>query len=128
MKTYFSSFRSAPNPRSAMLREAIRCTMQRPDIFSLRSLSSLRAFWGFDYLAAAIVEHEWPTCGRAGVLAVLTLEAGGYTLVMLLAIAGLFMFTQGMEPRFALFLVAIVLTYQLTYALSFANGTPSPPP
>jgi hypothetical protein len=44
-----------------------------------------------------------------------------------LAIAGLFMFTQGMEPRFALFLVAIVLAYQLSHALSFANGTPPPP-
>jgi hypothetical protein len=127
MKAYFSSFRSAPDPRSAMMREAIRYTTQRPGVFLLRTLNRLRAFWGFDYLTTAIVQSEWPSCGKAGVLAVLAIEATGYALVMLLAIAGLFMFTKGMAFRFVLFLIAIVLAYQSPYVLSFANGTYHPP-
>jgi hypothetical protein len=126
MKAYFSSFYKAENPRSAMIHETIRYIKERPDIFLLRTLNRIRAFWGFDYEVAGIVEGQWPACGKVGVLAILAAEASAYALVMLLVIAGLFMFSKEMELRYALFLIAVVLAYQLPYALAFGNGSYHP--
>jgi 4-amino-4-deoxy-L-arabinose transferase-like glycosyltransferase len=120
-KEYLASFESRPDRRSAMVHEAIRYIRQRPDLFLLRTVNRIRAFWGFDHIAAATVRGGWPQCGKLRPLICLAVEGGGYCFTMLLVICGFFLVSPAtMAKKDALLLVAVVLAYQLPYTLSFA--------
>ncbi|MFZ1937373.1 MAG: hypothetical protein WCB27_19580 [Thermoguttaceae bacterium] len=129
-QTYMSSFRGKNVPRSAMIREAIRYICERPDIFLLRTVNRIRAFWGFEYEASGNVHEQWAASSggemtrwkKAEASALFCAEAGGYCLVMCLAIAGLFLFRKGMDGRFVAFFIAIIFAYQLPYAITHCNG------
>jgi hypothetical protein len=120
-KDYLASVCNGPNPRSAMVHEALRYIREHPGIFLLRTANRIRAFWGFDHIAAATVRGGWPECGKPTVFLCLVVEAGGYCLVMLLVICGFFLASPAaMAKQNTLLLIAAVLAYQLPYTLSFA--------
>jgi hypothetical protein len=121
-KAYFESVCSGPNPRSAMIHEALRYIREHPAIFLLRTANRIRAFWGFDHNAAATVRGAWPEGGKTVFLLCLAAEAGGYCLTMLLVICGLFLAPGVMAKKDIALLIAVVLAYQLPYTLSFACG------
>jgi hypothetical protein len=121
-KAYLAAITSQPDPRAAMLREAQRYIVARPDIFLLRTVNRIRAFWGFDYLVSANVkEARWG--GRAALGLCLAAEAGGYCLGMLLVLVGLFLWRKAMTGGHALLLIALTLAYQLPYAFIVACGS-----
>ena len=105
-----------------MMYEALRYIRERPDIFMLRTVNRIRAFWGFEYAASGRMRDEWPACGKAGVLLALAVEAGGYCLTMVCVICGFFWVSRAMALRHALFLIAIVAAYQLPYAIVYGCG------
>jgi hypothetical protein len=119
-QAYLSRFRGKDVPRSAMVYEALRYIAERPDIFLLRTTNRIRAFWGFDYISSAKLKGK---CGKAELLAAFAAEGGGYCFVMLLAIGGLFLYRTVMDAKYAAFLIAVVLAYQLPYALTHCNGS-----
>jgi hypothetical protein len=130
-QAYLSSFRGKDIPRSAMAREAIRYVCQRPDIFLLRTVNRIRAFWGFTYIASGKAHAEFKAAGggnltvarKAESLALFCAEGGGYFLTICLAIGGLFMFRRGMDGRYVAFLIVVVLAYQFPYAITHCNGS-----
>lgn len=129
---YMSKFLNKNTPRSAMVHEAIRYILERPDIFLLRTANRIRAFWGFDYSVVGEIRKLWTDngkteltpVGKCGILVLLTLNAGGYCLVMLATIAGLFLLRKAnaMNGRDAAFLIAVVLGVQFPYALTHSNA------
>ena len=119
-QAYLSPFLAKGVPRSALLREAIRYILERPDIFALRTMNRIRAFWGFDYYASSYFAR---TENKARLAICLVVEAGGYCLTMLLVIGGLFLFSKGMEGRYAAFSITLALAYQLPYAVTHSAGT-----
>lgn len=114
---YFSRVTQGPQRRQRMLHEGLQYIAERPDVFLLRTVNRIRAYWGFDYLTAS--DLDAPAWIRAACLAI---EAGGYILTMLLVIAGVFLYARGMEAKNAVLLIALVAALQLPYALSFACG------
>jgi len=122
LKAYFSSFQREPNPRQAMMHEALRYIASRPDLFLLRTVNRIRAYWGFDYLVTANVQTIKPTLGKPLLLMLLGIEAGGYCLLMFFVISGLFLFSKSMEAKHVALLIALVLAYMLPYTIAFANG------
>jgi hypothetical protein len=129
---YMARFQNDHTPRSAMVHEAIRYILERPDIFLLRTANRIRAFWGFDYSVIGEIRKQWTANGKTeltrggklGVAALFAVNAGGYGLVMLAAIAGLFLFrkTGAMDGRAAAFLLAVVAAVQFPYALTHSNA------
>jgi len=121
-KAYLTTLTSQADPRDAMLHEAKRYILARPDIFLLRTVNRIRAFWGFDYLASANVQQaHWG--GRAALGLCLAAEAGGYCLTMLLVLAGLFLWQRAMTGGHAALLVGLTMAYQLPYAFIVACGS-----
>ena len=57
-EAYLATFSSQADARSAMVREAWRYILARPDIFVLRTANRIRAFWGFDYLVSSEVRSR----------------------------------------------------------------------
>lgn len=124
----------ADEGREAMLDAARQFIRERPLHFALQSLNRLRSFWGFDYLAARRIQlhYRW---GAPALFALVAVEAGGYALVMTLAIVG--MFGGGVQwrakagERSGLLsnsfvngsILAFVLAYQLPYTIAFSGGT-----
>jgi hypothetical protein len=119
VRAYVSQFQGKGVPRSAMVWEAIRNICRRPDLFALRTTNRVRAFWGADYHATCLLTEIH---GRRALPGPLLAEAGGYCLLMFLVIAGLFFSVRAMDVRCVWFLIAIVLAYQLPYALTHCNG------
>jgi hypothetical protein len=129
---YMARFLNDHTPRSAMVHEAIRYILERPDIFLLRTANRLRAFWGFDYSIVGEIQKQWTANGKTtltpgrklGIVALFAANGGGYCLVMLAAIAGLFLFRKAgaMDGRDAAFLIAVVLAVQFPYALTHSNA------
>lgn len=110
----------APETRAAMRSEALNYIKAHPGATLLRTLNRLRAFWGFDYQLSAETAklRAWPAW-KAGLM--LFAEAGGYALVMLLVILGLFL--AGRNRRVFLLPLLLVLGYQAPYLLAFAAPT-----
>jgi hypothetical protein len=122
-QAYLAVFSSQADPRSAMLREAWRYILARPDIFLLRTANRVRAFWGFDYIVSANIEVSRSVSGAVARLLCLGAEAGGYCVVMLLVILGLFLSRRAMTVGHAALLVGLALAYQAPYALVYACGS-----
>lgn len=110
----------SPETRAAMQREALSYIKAHPGATLLRTFNRLRAFWGFDYQLSAETTklRAWPAW-KAGLM--LLFEAGGYVLVTLLALTGLFLAGPGWRA-FVLPLL-LVLGYQAPYLLAFAAPT-----
>jgi hypothetical protein len=118
-QAYISKFQGKDVPRSAMVHEAIRYVVERPDVFALRTANRFRSFWGFDCIASGSLSQKY---GKAATSVSLFAEAGGYCLLMLFVIAGLFLAPGAMDGRCAAFLIAVALAYQLPYALTHCSS------
>jgi len=94
-----------------MVKEALRYIRERPDIFLLRTVNRIRAFWGFDDNASITVRGGLPQWGKTGFVLCLAAEAGGYCLTMLLVICGLFLTPGAMAKKDVGLLIAVVLAF-----------------
>jgi 4-amino-4-deoxy-L-arabinose transferase-like glycosyltransferase len=121
-RAYLVRFNHAPNPREAMMREAMGYITSHPFITAWRTLSRIRAFWGFDYIMSRGIQNEYGF-GSAALGGMLLLEAGGYLLVIILSIVGFFQRRDRMLPRATGFLLLMTLAYQIPYMISFSAGT-----
>ena len=118
-KVLFLSFYNRPDRRIAMVHEALRYIGERPDVFAFRTVNRIRAFWGFDYIAAGRIKEHWRT---AGMLPVLAVEAGDTPSPCCWSFCGFFLVSRAMATRYALFLLAVVLAYQLPYMIVYGCG------
>lgn len=105
-----------------MRREAQRHILADPIGMLRRTWSRALSFWGFDYLASRLLQRHFGL-GWAGLAALLALEAGTYLSVMLLALLGLLCSPQALDRGVLLWLLLLVLAYQLPYLLAFSGGT-----
>lgn len=116
-------FTGVPGPalRRRYRAAALGYVREHPGVTALRTANRARAFWGFDYT----LSHDWGTFwhkGPAWVGSGLLLEAGGYCLVMLLAILGLTCGRDLLRRGRGAFLLALVAAYELPYLLAFSGG------
>jgi 4-amino-4-deoxy-L-arabinose transferase-like glycosyltransferase len=122
VREYLERFRNAPSPRAAMRDEALRYVAEHPGMTGLRTLSRIRAFWGFDYLMARDIQlHRG--LGTTGLLALTAIEASSYALVMVLALVTLLCGAGELRGPATATVLACVAAYQLPYTLTFSAGT-----
>ena len=122
VRDYLQRFRNAPDPRAAMRNEALRYIGEHPGITAWRSANRIRAFWGFDYLMARNIQLD-RGLGTGWLLALTALEAGGYALVIALALVTLLCGAGELRRPAAWTALACVVAYQVPYALAFSAGT-----
>ena len=122
VRDYLIRITHAEDKKQLMMREALGHIRNHPFLTLLRTANRLRAFWGFDYLASRqIQQHKgW---GVAGLGVLLAIEAGGYILLMLAAIAGVADCLRSRNRMPVVGVLALVFAYQLPYALAHAAGT-----
>jgi 4-amino-4-deoxy-L-arabinose transferase-like glycosyltransferase len=121
-RAYLESFYDRPDTREAMKREAFAYMADHPATTAYRSLNRATSFWGFDYLASRIVQSNRGWTERR-FLPMLLLEAGGYLLVMLLALVTVFGLRDAGDSGWRWWLVALVLAYEAPYVIAFSGGT-----
>ncbi|GAB4508830.1 MAG: hypothetical protein OHK0046_02450 [Anaerolineae bacterium] len=100
--------------------EAIAHIIDRPDLFAVRTLSRMRAYFGFDTFTGARLIEEGIT-GTEGGLLVIALDAGFYMVIMGLALVYLFM--RPTAPLPVPLLVGAALVYALPYFIAFSHAT-----
>ncbi|MBI1726982.1 MAG: glycosyltransferase family 39 protein [Candidatus Rokubacteria bacterium] len=122
VRDYLARFRSAPDPRAAMKAEALRYIREHPGITAWRTANRIRAFWGFDYLMARHVQLNLEL-GTGWLLALTAVEAGGYALVLSLALVTLLCGWGELRRPAALAALVAAFAYQAPYALAFSGGT-----
>ncbi len=124
VRAYIDRFAEGPDAQGAMRRETLRYVREEPALTLLRTANRIRAFWGFDFVTARHL-RQLGAVGAPGtiLLLLLLLEAGGYFVFMVLVIAGL---CSGPRLRHGLrygwLLLALVVGYQLPYALAFSSS------
>lgn len=120
-RAYLRSFENDPDPRQSMVGEALTYMTRHPLETVVRTTSRIRQFWGFDYVASRRIQVAYEL-GLPAFLWVLLPEAGGYALVVCLALTGL---TDIAPYRVgALLLISIlILWYQVPYWIAFSSGT-----
>jgi 4-amino-4-deoxy-L-arabinose transferase-like glycosyltransferase len=121
VQLYLRSYYESENPRQAMKEATAAYVREHPWITMLRTANRARAFFGFDYIASRQIPQAfgWPAVVA---LPLLVLEAGGYVLVMLLGLAGLFV--RKPFPRGGTWwLLALLAAYAGPYCLAFSAGT-----
>lgn len=119
-RSYIQSFTRRADAREAMRKEALRYISEHPQIFALRSLNRIRAFWGFEYTMSRNIGYFYGD-DRLTFL-VLPVEAGGYMTVMVLAIAGV-VFGRHLLRRTGLLILALmVVAYMIPHVVAFAAG------
>lgn len=121
-RAYLESFYVRPDARSAMQHAALEYMLHHPVRTAWRTLNRATSFWGFDYLGSREIQN-WGGWSTRTALPLLALEIGSYVAVALLALAGLLMFWEACAPTWRLWLVALVLAYELPYAVAFSGGT-----
>ena len=118
---YFGELLRRNDSRPAMVAEARRFILEHPFTTAWRSLSRIRAFWGFDHTMTRQIEHALSL--RAFEMgALLAIEAGGYVAAMILVLVGLWCGWDRLDAERAWFLLGIVAAFQLPYALAFASS------
>src|SRR5579871_6874851 len=122
VQDYLQSYYSRPDARQAMMKGAVEYIQTHPAITLLRVTNRMRAFLGFDYLAALAIRQTQHLSGPLFAL-LLLLEAGGYFLVMILAIATQTTRWKLLEGRCAVWLLAVVSAYAAPYLIAFSAGT-----
>jgi 4-amino-4-deoxy-L-arabinose transferase-like glycosyltransferase len=120
-RAYLRSFENAPDPRQSMVTETLTYISRHPLETIVRTTSRIRQFWGFDYVTSRRIQVVYDL-GMPAFLGVLLLEAGGYVLVVCLALTGL---TEPTRYRVgALLLIGLlVFFYQVPYWIAFSSGT-----
>lgn len=107
--------------RRNMRNEAIKYIIDHPFVFLWRTMNRFRSFWGFDYIMSRRIQKHYEL-DRTSLLFLLLSEAGGYALVALTALMGA-IFAGHMLARGAfIFLLLVILSYQLPYMLAFSGG------
>jgi 4-amino-4-deoxy-L-arabinose transferase-like glycosyltransferase len=121
-RAYLESVYSRPHPREAMQHEALAYMAAHPLTTAYRSLNRATSFWGFDYLASLRVQIDrgW---SQKRLLPMLAIEAGGYLVVMLLAVMALFGLRDAGDGGWRKWLVAVALAYEVPYVIAFSGGT-----
>jgi 4-amino-4-deoxy-L-arabinose transferase-like glycosyltransferase len=110
-----------PAQRKRARDEAKRFVLHHPGVTALRTVNRVRAFWGFPYTISNNIRTDWHK-GNIAFAAALALEAGGYVLFGLLAIAAAVFARSWMRRPRVLFLLALVAMFELPYALDFSGG------
>jgi 4-amino-4-deoxy-L-arabinose transferase-like glycosyltransferase len=121
VERYLESFRNRPDRRSAMKDEAVRYVRDHPEVFALRSFNRAQAFWGFDYYMSAVI-RRYTDLGPVVWVPALVAEAAGFLVAGLLALVGLTVGRSRLRSGPTALLVAVVLSFQLPYLVSFAVG------
>lgn len=130
VRAYLQEMYQRPDARAEMKREALAFIKAHPALTAQRTLSRIRSYWGFDYIASRVIQG-YLGVGMAGLLPLLALEAGGYVALMLLAFVGICCLSGrtlgGASGRIAgapaLWLVGLVVWYQVPYMIAFSGGT-----
>jgi hypothetical protein len=121
-RDYLMQFSGRPDARQAMVREAWRYIGEHPWISVWRTGNRIRAFWGFDYLMSRVIQNQYGF-GMAGLVIPLGFEAGGYLIIMLLALAALLCAPAVARSPAVLLLLLLAAAYQAPYAVAFSSGT-----
>jgi len=122
VREYYLSFSERPDAREAWKKEALQYIARRPDIFLYRTVNRMRCYWGFDYYASRLIQNQ-NKLGTGGLIPLLCFEAGGYVIVMLLVLAGLFLARGRGNTSGMLLLLYFALAYMAPYTLVFSSGT-----
>jgi 4-amino-4-deoxy-L-arabinose transferase-like glycosyltransferase len=122
---YLTEFRYYDDPsreqRRVTLEEAQRYVEEHPAHTALRTANRARAFWGFDYTISELLHSEWGKSTKVEAVG-LAFEAGGYAILMLLAIIGL-VFARGLLRAGAVgYLIALIVAFAIPYLLVYAAG------
>jgi 4-amino-4-deoxy-L-arabinose transferase-like glycosyltransferase len=121
-RAYLESYYARPDSRAAMQGAALRYMGEHPARTAWRTLNRVTSFWGFDYLATRQIQG-WLRWGAAAGLPLLALEAGGYAALASLALCALMVLRAEQDRGWRLWLVGLVLAYQIPYAIAFSGGT-----
>lgn len=100
--------------------DAITHIMDRPDLFAVRTLSRLRAFWGFDMYTGARLIEEGITGTVLGLM-VLAVDAAFY--VSLMAAAVVFLMLRRWQGVPVLLILAMTFAYAAPYFVAFSHAT-----
>jgi hypothetical protein len=119
---YLKRFYDMPEPRRAMVAEAMRHIASNPGQMLLRCFNRFTSFWGFDYIASRQIQQYFGF-GAAGLLALLIMEGGAYLSLMVFVIVGLFSYSSVIRRDHLVFLIGLVLAYSFPYVLAFSGGT-----
>lgn len=120
-RDYILELERRPDPRAAMADEAVTYIEEHPLNTLWRTSNRIRSFWGFDYVMSRWIQQTYGW-GNLGLGVAMLFESGGYCLAMLLVIVGMLVGWRKVESPGRLFLVGVVLAYQLPYMISFASG------
>ncbi|MFO1043238.1 MAG: hypothetical protein U0941_15705 [Planctomycetaceae bacterium] len=123
VQEYLVSHYEAPDRRAAMKQAAMRHIMENPGLAVLRTANRARSFWGFDYLATRSIQATYAAIPKIVAVAVLLAEAGGYALVMICALLGLFHFSGKATVSSTAWYLAAILAYAAPYCIAFSSGT-----
>lgn len=119
---YLTPYLQHPDRRAVMRDAGITYVIQHPFTTAWRTLSRLRAFWGFDYIMSRAIQNQHD--GHMGVLLIfLCFEAGGYLALMFAVGSGAIIAVRGRRGVPCLLLIGMALAYQAPYALAFSSGT-----
>jgi 4-amino-4-deoxy-L-arabinose transferase-like glycosyltransferase len=111
----------SPERRTEMRDEAIDYMLSNPGITAWRTLNRARAFWGFDYTYSNGLRVGWDAPAPA-VAAAAALEIGGWLVLGALVLAGLLLGRGLFLPHRALFLLLVVVAYELPHLIAFSAG------
>jgi 4-amino-4-deoxy-L-arabinose transferase-like glycosyltransferase len=118
---YLTRYVHAENARAAMRNAAVTYMIDHPWTTIWRTLSRMRAFWGFDYVMSRQIQEHFG--GNKIVLLIFLIpEAGGYLVVMLAVISGLIIASRSGLMGACLPLLIVTLLYQLPYCLAYSAG------
>jgi 4-amino-4-deoxy-L-arabinose transferase-like glycosyltransferase len=114
--------RNPPDVQDRLYKEkAISYIQSRPDLFLIRTVNRIRAYFAFDTFTGSFLT-TWYHMSRKVGLSVIGLDALFYTFVMFVALVMLFGFRNGLRlPEHAQIAVGIVVLYAVPYFLSFAH-------
>lgn len=122
---WFINSHPADEQDSLYRQEAMTHITARPDLFVIRTLSRMRAFWGFDTFTGSRIITEG-IGGQFIGLATIAIDALFYFVIMIPAFGFFFLQRIIFEkfPRpFALFIVGVVLFYAVPYFIAFSHAT-----
>jgi hypothetical protein len=101
--------------------EALDYIRSHPGVTTWRTLNRARAFWGFDYTYANGLRAEWDAPAPAVALAALV-EVGGWLVLGVLALAGLFLARDRFRPGRLTLLLLVMAAYELPHLIAFSAG------
>jgi len=121
-RSYLESFYARPDARAAMRRATLEYVLHHPFRTALRTFNRATSFWGFDYLGSREIQN-WRGWSTQEAMPLLALEVGSYVAVAAFALAGLLTLSGACAPGWRSWLVALIVAYQVPYAIAFSGGT-----